>query len=233
MIREVEEAILESLRKGMSELIPPENIIIGEFDPEKTRSISLLNTGFTVEEQGIGGSGGVKKEETADTFDQDGEQKEFKLTRKPLHPLIGVESPIGTVKKEPDDYTINYAGGVIFFRTPPEKGKDSVQVKYYIARAVAETRNLKFTLNYALNIWADDLLERNRLTLEAIKALYRERAMLIGRGIDEIKLIKGYSAQEAKDEKKPNIVEYQVETTLQIKMPLPPIERIEVGKMGK
>ena len=68
MIREVEEVILESLKKGLSELIPPENIIIGEVNPKEPKFISLLNTGFTIEDIGIGGSGGVKKEEVqADT----------------------------------------------------------------------------------------------------------------------------------------------------------------------
>lgn len=228
MIREVEEAILESLRKGMSELIPSENIMIGELDIKKTISISLINTGFTVEELGIGGSGGVKKEEVIEKFHPDGKTGDFNLSKKPLLPLISVENPIGTVKNEPDDYIVDYETGKISFRAPPERGKESVQVKYYTARAVGETRNLKFMLIYSISVWADDLQEKNLLTLEVIKALYRERNTLVNRGIDEMKLIKGYSA----DARKASVVEYQVETTLQLEMPVPPIERIEIGKMG-
>lgn len=230
MINEVEEAILEVLKKGLSELVSSENIMVGELDRKKKKSISLINTGFTVEELGIGSSVGVKKEEIAEKFSSDGKKKEFKLEQKPLNPLISVESPVGIVKNEPDDYTVNYAEGVIFFRMSPEKGEGNVQAKYYIARAAAETRNFKFILNYALNIWADDLPERNRLTLEAIKVLYRERPRLVNRGVEEMKLIKGYS-RAAEDAKKANVIEYQVETTVQIEMPMPPIEKIEIGKI--
>lgn len=230
MINEVEEAILETLKKGLSELVSPENIVIGELGHKTEKSVSLINTGFTVEELGIGSSGGVKKEEVEDKFDSDGEKKEFKLGQKPLHPLIIVENPIGTVKKDPDDYTVNYAGGVIFFRMPPEKGKGSVLVKYSIARAIAETQKFKFILNYALHIQADNLLERNLLTLGAIKLLYRERSQLINRGVEEVRLIKGYSTQTA-DTKIENVIEYLVETTVPIEMPVPPIEKIEIGKM--
>jgi hypothetical protein len=231
MINEVEEAVLEVLRKGLSEFVPSKNIVIGEFDKKEGKWISLINTGFTVDELGMGSSGGVKKEEVVEKFDADGKKKEFKLAQKPLHPLISVESPAKTVKKEPDDYTVNYAGGMIFFRIPPEKGEGNVQVKYQIARAAAEIHNFKFILNYALNIWADDQLERKRITLEAIKVLYRERAELSNRGVEEIKLIKGYSAASPQDSKKANVIEYQVETTIQVEMPMPPIEKIEIGKI--
>jgi len=229
MIREVEEAVLESLRKGLSELVPPENIIIGEVDQKKTKSISLLNTGFTVEEQGIGGSGGVKKEDVVENLDSDGKKKDFKLTHKPLRPLISLENPAGTLKNDPDDYSVNYAGGLISFRTPPEKGKGNVLVKYYIARASGETRNLKFILNYSLMIWADNPNDRSSITLEAIKVLYRERGNLAKRGVSEIRLIKGSLAEVGT--KKVSMIEYLVETIVKIEMPVPPIEKIEIGKI--
>ncbi len=232
MITEVEEVILEFLRKHLSESIPPENIIIGDIDPKKAKSISLSNTGFTVEELGIGGSGGVKKEEVIEKFDSDGKKKDFKLSQKPLRPLISVENPAGAIKKEPDDYTVNYAGGLISFRMPTEKGKGSVLAKYYIAHAVGETRNLKFILAYSLTVWAHDQNERNKTALEAIRVLYRERANLAKRGVSEMKLIKGYSAEIA-EKKKVSIIEYQAETTVKIEMPVPSIEKIEIEKMER
>ncbi len=233
MIREVDEALLDSLRKGLSEFIQPENIIIGEFDPIKTKSISLNNTHFTVEDEGIGGSGGVKKEEIVETFDPDGETMIFTLSQKPLLPLISVESPVGTVKREPEDYTIDFNKSTIFLRIPPEKGR-SVQVKYFIARSVAETIDLKFLLTYSLTIYADDLMERNEIMIETIKVLTREKVFLGQRGISDIRLIRGYSGKILEDQAKmASIVEYLVETTIQIEMPLLPIERIEIGKMEK
>jgi len=229
MIPEVEEPILESLRKGLSELIPSENIITGELDISKTKSISLLNTGFTIDEMGIGGSASVKKEEIVDKFDSDGKKKDFELSQKPLRSLMNVESPIGTIKNEPDDYSADYESGKISFRSPPEKGKEIVQVKYQIARAIGETRNLKFILKYSISVWANDLKEKNLLSLEVIKIVCRKKDELVSRGIDSIRLMRGYS----ENEKKPCIMEYQVETTIQVEMLLPPIERIEIGKIGR
>lgn len=231
MIREVEDAILESLKKGLSELVPPENIIIGEPDFSKTKSISLTNTGFMVEELGVGGSGGLKKEEIVEKFDTNGIKKDFKVSQNPLRPLINVESPAGTKKNEPDDYNVNYAERVISFRAPPGKGKDNVQIKYHIARAVGEIRNLKFVLTYYLGIWANDPNEKNNITLETIKVLYREKSNLAKRGISEIRLIKGYS--ENVDTKNLSRIEYHVESTVSIEMPLPPIDKIEIGKMKR
>ncbi|MCE8429252.1 MAG: hypothetical protein J5U19_12785 [Candidatus Methanoperedens sp.] len=232
MIREVDEAILESLRKGLSDLIPPDNITIGELNPEIAKSISLVNKDFTIEEEGIGGSCGVKKEMIVEKFDSNGEKKDFTLSQKPLRPLIKVESPIGTEKKEIDDYSVDYNKGIVSFRVSPEKG-GKVQMGYYIARAVAETRNLKFSLTYLVNILADDLQERNRITLEAIKVLYREKSALGKRGISDMRLIKGYSEKLSEDEINKNVIEFKVETSIQIEMPLPPIERIEIRKMEK
>jgi hypothetical protein len=68
-------------------------------------------------------------------------------------------------------------------------------------------------------------------TKYAIKVLYRERVALVNRGVEEIKLVKGYSAQAAEDAKKASVIEYLVETTVQIEMLLTPIEKIEIGKI--
>ncbi|HIH44946.1 MAG TPA: DUF2460 domain-containing protein [Candidatus Methanoperedenaceae archaeon] len=232
MIKEVDEALLEILRKGLSELVPSENIIIGEPDNKKGKAVKITCAGFTSEEQGIGGSGGVKKEDAQDKFDADGTQKDFKLSKTPLRPLLGVESPAGTVKREPDDYTVDYDSGTVSFRAPPEKGKGKVLVKYSVGRAVAETRTLKFTFTYALTITADDTSARNSITMEAIRTLYREKAELGKRGIGEITLLKGITG---KNEEKSVVtrLEYAVESSIQIEMPVPPMARIEIGSMEK
>ena len=199
----------------------------------KEKSIFLVNTGFTVEEQGIGGSGSVKKEEV-EKLDSDGKKKDFSLSQKPLKPLISVESTIGSLKNEPDDYTVDYQKGIISFRMPPEKGKESVQIKYKITRAVAETRSLKFTLAYSIYVRGENMQNRDHIMLETIKVLYREKAALAKKGVEELKLIKGYTTQEAEGQNtNEGVIEYQMETTIKIEMPLPHIERlpIEIEKM--
>lgn len=232
MIHEVDEAILESLRKGLSDLVPSENIIVGEMDPEKGKAIYLVNTGFTVEEQGIGGSGGIKKEEIVEKFDSDGKKKDFILSQKPLNPLISVERTIGTFMSEPDDYTTDYQKGIISFRVPPEKGKKSIQIKYNIARAVAETRNLKFILAYSIYVRGENMQNRDLIMLETIKTLYLERGALAKKGVEEMKLIRGYTTQKEESQiTNEGIIKYQVETTVKIEIPVPPIERIEIERM--
>jgi hypothetical protein len=230
MIADVDDAILDFLREGLSELVPTDDIIIGEVDTSKPISISLLNTHFTVEEQGIGGSGSVKKEEIVETFDSDGKETDFTLSKKPLQPLVIVENPVGTEKKEPDDYFVDYSTDSISFRESPEKG--TVQVKYCIARAVAETRNLKFILNYSLAVWANDPVNRDSIALEAIKVLYRERPGLEKRHVSEIRMTKGYLDYSDKTMVK-RVLEYQVETTITIELPLPPMAQIEIGRIGE
>jgi hypothetical protein len=232
MIKEVDEAILESLRKGLSDLVPSENIIIGDTDQKKDTSIFLIDTGFTVEEMSIGGSGGVKKEEIAEKFNSDGKKKDYTLSYKPLKPLISVENTVGNLKKEPDDYTVDYQKGIVSFRAPPEKRNETVQIKYNIARAVAETRNLKFVLAYSIYVRGENWQSRNQIMLEIIKLFYLERAKLADNGIEEMKLIRGDTTQKTEDRTfNEGIIEYQVETTFKIEIPLQPIERIEIGRM--
>lgn len=229
MIPEVEKAILESLQSGLAEVVPSGDISIGEPGTTKMLSLSLLNTDFTVEEQGIGGSGSVKREEITETFPSDGKRTDFTLSQKPLQSHMSVQSPAGTEKNEPDDYVVDYRNDLISFREPPEKG--TVQVQYCIARAVAETRNLKFILNYSLTVWAEDPAKRDHITAEIIRILFQAQPELEKRGVSEIRLIKGYlSAGQSKTSR---ILEYRVETTIQIEMLLPSMEQIEIGRKGE
>jgi hypothetical protein len=232
MIKEVDEAILESLRKGLSNIVPSENIVVEEVNPEKGKSIFLVNTGFTVDEQGVGGSGGVRREEVVEKFDSDSEKKNFSISQRPIKPLISVESPIGILKSEPDDYTVDYQNGVVSFRVPPEKGKENIRIKYNIARVVAETRDLKFTLTYSIYVRGENIRNRDLIMIEIIKTLYLEKTALAKKGVEEIQLIRGYTTPRTEGQNiNEGIIEYQVKTTIKIEMLLPSIERIEIGKM--
>jgi hypothetical protein len=227
MIKEVDEAILETLKEGLHELMPPENILIGDPEGEKTKAVFLINADFIVEEMGIGGSVEVKNEEVFDKFNSDGAQREFHLSKKPLRPLISVDAPLGISKHEPDDYTVDYDRGIISFRQPPTKDK-KIQTRYNIPHAVSETHNLKFVLDYIIKVCAPDRSDRDKITLEIIKILYRERSELEKKGISKIRLVKGISRRKDEDTKKACILQYLVETTLPIEMQIPAIERIEI-----
>lgn len=231
MIAQVDEAILDFLKKGLNELVPPDDIIIGDVDTSKPISVSLLNTDFSVEEQGIGGSGSVKREEFEETFDCNGKETDFTLSQKPLQPFVIVETPVGTEKKETDDYFVDYNTDTISFRESPKKG--IVKVKYCNARAVGEIHYLKFILNYLLTVWAGDPVNRDIVALEVIKVLYRERPGLEKRNVSEIKMVKGYMDYLNETPVGKIILEYQVETVITFELPLPPMEQIEIGEIGE
>ncbi|MCD1294338.1 hypothetical protein CUJ83_04910 [Methanocella sp. CWC-04] len=235
MIREVDEILLGYLREGLSEFISPENIVIEEFKTKKPKkSISLVSTEYVIEELGMGSSSTIKKEEAMEKFDTDGEKKDFQLSRTPLNPLISVESPPGTIKNEPDDYMVNYATGSISFRTAPEKAKDGVHARYNVARAVAETRNLKFVLNYSLIITTENPRDKSILTLEAIKLLYGKKTAMVSNGIEDFKLLKGYSVHASEGQVvDASVIDFQVVKIVEIEIPMPPMERIEIGEMKR
>jgi hypothetical protein len=228
MIEEVDNALLELLRKDLAQLVRSEDIITGDFDPERTTAVSIINSDFSVEELGIGGSSSIKKEKIVDDLKSDGKKKDFFLSQKSLQPVT-IENPVGTKKNETDDYTVDYENGTVSFRGSPEKGV--VRITYFVARDVAEIRNLQFVLTYSLMISAKDPDKRNKITMETIKALYREKPELVKRGISQIRLIKGYLKKISDDPITVSILEYQIETTVEIEMPMPSIEHIEIGKI--
>jgi hypothetical protein len=92
-IKEIDDALLEAVRKQMSGTIPPQNVVTGTPGGREGPFVSLASTGFVVEEQGLGSSKTVKKEEVSDTFDTGGDTKDFTLSQAPVKPLVRVESP--------------------------------------------------------------------------------------------------------------------------------------------
>ena len=230
MIGNVDKVILEFLQKGLSDHFPSDNIYIGEFNPQKPKSISLVCSSFTFEEEGIGGSGGVKREKVTDEFSSDGKKTDFTLSQIPIRPLISVEIPPGTIKNAPDDFIIDYDRAIVTLRVIPEK-KETIRVTYNIDRPVAETRNLRFFLTYHLTIGSDNQAESDMITLETIKVLYRERFSLEKGGISEMRLIRGFVEMFLENKNKiVNVLEYEAQTTVQIELPMPPISRIVIEK---
>ncbi|MFA5268512.1 MAG: hypothetical protein WC379_11125 [Methanoregula sp.] len=228
MIGEADNILLEFLQKSLSEHVSADAVYLGEFDPKKSKSISVVCSSFSVEEEGIGGSGGVKREAVSDDFATDGKTTEFTLSQKPVRPLLSVETPQGTARNTPDDYTIDYNRGVLTLRVVPEK-KAKLKVTYNVDRPVAETRTIRILMTYHLTIGADSREETDAILLETIKVLYRERSRLEKRGISEVKLVRGFVESFLENKGKiVNVLEYQAETTVQIEIPMPPIGRITI-----
>jgi hypothetical protein len=168
------------------------NITIKKIDPiEENKknnsfpSISIYDNGFTFDKIGIGYSGGQQRQEIIEQeFDSDGKNIIFKLTNRPLRPIISIQSPKGIIKKEKDDYFFNYSTNQIKFISPPEKGKKNVIVKYVLAKNSAELKILRLKFNCIIDIWSNtDNVECDSITLQIIKTILLNEGSLNSKNI--------------------------------------------------
>jgi len=229
MISDADNVILEFLRKGLAGHLPADAVYFGEYDPGKAKSLSVVCTSFEVEEEGIGGSGGILRESMTDEFTGDGRTGEFTLSKKAVYPLLAVETPPGKVKNTPDDYTTDYERNLVTLRVVPEK-KARIRITYHSDSPVAETRTIRLLLTYHMTVGAGTQKESDQLVLETMKALYREHASLEKAGVSEVKLVRGFVEKfpEAKG-RIVNVLEYSAQTVVRIEIPLPPIAQVIIG----
>ncbi|MDI6729983.1 MAG: hypothetical protein QMD06_00350 [Candidatus Altarchaeum sp.] len=234
MLNDVEEAIIQVLRESLK-VVPGENINVKRPDFKKSPlpSISFENIDFKTEYLGIGASSGEKKEGVHDKFNGDGKTEKFKLSKKPLKPVLIVEHPLGAQKREIDDYFVDYEKGVINFRIIPENGKDNISVKYFINSSIGETKGMKFNLRYNLCVWAKDEAKRDEIAMEVLKTLVISADELNDEGI----VLRAVGGANLNDEKIPEgvfgkSIECTVETEIYVEIPYERIKKIEI-KEGK
>lgn len=229
MIQAVDEAVLESLKKGLSGIVPEGGIIFGEPEPGKKARVYLYNDDFVIEDTCMGAMAETKYEEAEETFDGDGKATEFKLAKAPVSQVSLVEYPKGTVRFAPDDYGSDNDTGVITLRDAPPKGKGNILVRYTLPNPVGEVSFLRFALTYGITIVAEDRGERDRITLACIDALYRDVTGLARKGIDEIRLVKGYSTPLDGDKSaRTNVLVYSAVTSMRIERAMTPMDRIDI-----
>lgn len=226
MIEKVEKEIIEILKENLKE-IKNIDVIRPDFKKDNLPAISFENIEFKTEDLGIGFSSGTKKEGQHDKFIGDGKTKEFKLSKKPLKPLAMVECPLGTGKRENDDYTVDYEKGIINFRIPPEKGKD-ISIKYFINRCAAETKGLKLDLKYNLCIWATNEQERDKITMDVLKTFIIFTDVLSSKGI----ILRAIGGKNIEGDKIKNVfgksIECDIETEIYVEIPYEIIKKIEI-----
>jgi hypothetical protein len=231
MIRQIDEAILALLRNGLAPKIDPEHIKIGSFEKHPDPAIVIRNTQFSVNDSGIGGYGGIKRDEVHDEFGPDGKTQEFSLSLPPLRPLIAVEYPKGTPKREPDDYVADYQTGKVTFRIPPEKGSGKISIRYWSGPSVAEILTLEMHMDYSFIIFGHDAELRDDLALEIVKILYREQSFFDRYDITNVRFIRGYLQSESSaGSGESTVIDCQIEATVPVEIKMPPIERIEITK---
>ncbi len=229
MIPEIDEAILGSLRKGLAGLVPEDRIAYGPADGPAS-GVRVASAGFTIEESGMAASD-VRNEEREQRFDADGQALEFALSGTPVKEVLQVECPKGTFRAAPDDFTFDRVKGAVIFRDPPKKGKESVRIRYELDKPLGESRLIKFALLYTISIGLKDARERDKATLAAIEALYRDVGSLFLQGVDDIRFDRGYSVDAADGKGAVSVLEYTVRATRRIDIVYPPMEKIEIKKV--
>jgi len=229
MITEVHNSLLQVLRDGLKESISSEKIVIGDISEKVFPSIAISNTEFQFEELSIGGSTQVKMERVEEKFSLDGEQKEFIIHQVPLKVGVTVESPKGTTYKDSTDFTVDHERKTIRFFTSPQNPEKTLLISYSINRGAAEIKNLKFILTYMLAVCDNTLTKRDDLVLAIIKTLHQQRKFLFSHGVDEIALIGGHSLNNPSENGLfTTWLEYQIEATVRIEIPVPPMGKIEI-----
>ena len=228
MIPEIDEAILGSLRKGLADLVPADNIGSG-IEPLKKKCVCVSNTDFTIEESGMSVSE-VKNEEKFEIFDADGQSAEFRLTGTPIKEILKVEHPKGHFRAAPDDYTLDKVKNVIVFRETPKKGSNAVLIRYELDKPLGESRILKFALLYTLEIRAENASDRDKITLAAIETLYREVNSLFLQGVDDISFDRGYTHDLPDGAGKSTILEYTVMASRRIDIVYPAIAKVDIKR---
>jgi hypothetical protein len=215
MIGQIDDALLEKLKNGLSGVISKDDVALGPL-PGKKRSVSLACTDFTVDETSVGGSTSVKYEEVVESFDADGAMTTFRLSRPPARAIMSVESPPGTLRKEGDDYLAEPSKGIVSLRAAPKKLKGGVKVKYITPRAIGEVQNVHLALTYAIAVKDGDLRKREDIALEIIRMFYREKHLLIDQGVEDIQVVKGFgNGHEGSPDDELTLV-YRVLTTLRV-----------------
>lgn len=229
MFTKIETAIISVLQDHL-DAVPKENIGVKKPKPRGSLpAISLTNIDYEIKDVGVGRSISRQGKAVQDTFNGDGKRKEFALTENPLRPLIRVEHPRGKTLRE-DDYDVDYEKAVVRFSSPPKRGKENVVVTYH---KPTEIKGLTFSLRYHLNVWAKDEAQRDAVTMNVIEVLLREEDALNRQGIF-IKPVRGFNIppnENVPEEIYGNTTEYQIEADLQIEVPRPRIEKVEVQQV--
>jgi len=234
MIQQVDDAILAALKAALKDIVPTGAVALDAV-PEGARSVTLMCSDFTVDEPGMGGSMGAAYEEISEKFDADGLQKAFGLTGGPARSILSLESPPGTPRREIDDYLLDPTRSVISFRVPPKKAKGSVQVRYSTQRIAGEIGSLSLIMRYSILVRSADVRDRERIALEIMNTLFREKGQLKAQGLEDIRLVEGYRGA-APDDDRADVwtLDYEVRTTISVGMPpATPMAKIDVAPIKK
>jgi hypothetical protein len=232
------EELVKVLKDGLMGAVPSENFIVNKSVPDDAGKLGRLpfvavyDSGFKVEEPGVGLGVGESNKVKREIFSGDGKKKVFRLNDKPLRSLINVESPIGSPLREPDEVRTDYSSSSIIFRIPPLEGTNNVSVTYTTATSAGEVRGLRLKITYNIDMWAKDPIECNSLTIEGLKIILLSKEKLVANGI-HITPIEGINIIETDMPHMPDgaigkRLVYVADVDIKAEMKIPLIEKIEL-----
>lgn len=238
MLTTVIEQLAAIVEDGLKGTIPGDNIIL--YHPltshnEKVNTpplVAIYDSGFKIEEIGLGSGVAESNEEIKEEFSGDGKKTVFKLRKRLLKPIIRVEYPTGTPMKSPDDFTIDYSRSSVIFRSPPAKGDNNIVARYAIARTVGEIRSLRLAIRCHIDVWAQDMITCDIMMSQTMKAILLSTEKLLANGI-RISPIEGVNTTGSNDDNSTAMIFgrrliYLAEVDVRAEQRVPPIEKIDV-----
>jgi len=226
LARAIQENIESVNKKNINARSPPRS-------STSLPAVFVYSPRFTFEDSGIGGEGTEIKDDKKESFNGDGVRTSFELEGKPQRPLLRVEAPSGQVQMENVDYRMDYAKGSINFRSAPPKGKNNVSVKYNSAAGAGKTKQVHLTVVCNVDVWAGNEKQRDDITVDVISAVSLSQEKLANEG-KQVKPVEGvdlYGDAGLPDKVCAKRLVYQVEANLEVKIPAPRIERVDVRQL--
>jgi hypothetical protein len=157
----------------------------------------------------------------------------FELSTKPLRRQLSLESPPGRTRSEGADFNVDYAMGVVAFKTPPEKGRKIV-VRYFSGKGAGEIKALRLKLVYNLDVWGSEPSEIGKATNQVASAILLSRELLASKGI-QLRLVRGRDLppQNGESGMYCKSLECIAEADMQVRIPYTRMEKILMKKPEK
>ena len=187
MFSRVEEQVIKVLQEGMDG-VPKNSISTKIKDLKKTPAVQVTNVSFRLGDSGLGRPIVGEENLQRDVFSGDSKKTEFKLSEKPVRPIISVESPLGN-KINDNMFSIGYREATIIFNEPPTSGENNIAIRYI---KPFETIGLHLNLTYNINVYGKDEEERDALAVKVLESVLKGESKLNGESIS-LKLVTGYN----------------------------------------
>jgi len=225
MLTEIEDKLAVTLRQKIGE-IPKESIVVNT-ELNKPPAIIISNLRFKFEKAEMAENIDAGKVTLEEKFSGDGIKKVYKLQEQPLKNSVHVESPLGVLLDEKQDYTIDDAECSVTFRNAPEKGKSNIIVKYNSQKSVMTLKTIKVKALYLISVLGENRAESDSLAEKVVKILLEAEERLAEEGI-EIKPLGGVTVTQEKNVKVQ--LKYVVERIMRVEQIVGPMEKIEITR---